>query len=140
MLPQKYLKNHSSNISGTERSICSIYEKPLKHLLAASIITSRSDIDFARELVGLEERTLPFLDPKGICEVPRLDPQVIEVSFGDSQASYEEDLIDLADQEREQQQRIITYVDGLIANRLKGLKLELTKRADKKGYDVTKGM
>ncbi|CAG8712073.1 8379_t:CDS:10 [Rhizophagus irregularis] len=112
-LPQKYLKKHSKirpSMSGAERSFCSIYEKPSpsKHLFTTSVITSRSDADFARELVGFEERTLPLLDPKGICEVPKSDPQVIE------------------------------YVDGLIANRLKGLKLELTKRVDKKGYDVTK--
>lgn len=77
------------------------------------------------------------MDPKGICEVPKSDPQVIEVSFGSLQESHEEDLIY---QGQEQQQQIIKYVDGLIANRLKGLKLELTKRVDKKGYDVTKGM
>jgi hypothetical protein len=87
-------------------------------------------------LVGFEERTLPLLDPKGICEVPKSDPQVIEVSFGGLQESHEDDLID----EGQEQQQIIKYVDGLIANWLKGLKLELTKRVDKKGYDVTKGM
>ncbi|RIA92358.1 Glycoside Hydrolase Family 47 protein [Glomus cerebriforme] len=139
LLPQKYLKNHSEirpSISGAERSICSNYEKPSpsKHLFTTSIITSRSDADFARELVGLEEHTLPPLDPKGICEVPKLDPQVIEISFGDPRESNEEDLMDLG----QEQQKIIKYVDGLIANRLKGLKLELTKRVDKRGYDVTK--
>ncbi|CAB5196400.1 unnamed protein product [Rhizophagus irregularis] len=139
-LPQKYLKKHSKirpSMSGAERSFCSIYEKPSpsKHLFTTSVITSRSDADFARELVGFEERTLPLLDPKGICEVPKSDPQVIEVSFGGLQESHEDDLIY---QGQEQQQQIIKYVDGLIANRLKGLKLELTKRVDKKGYDVTK--
>ncbi|GBB93048.1 hypothetical protein RclHR1_00210044 [Rhizophagus clarus] len=137
-LPQKYLKNHSEirpSLNGAERSICSIYEKPspLKHLFTTSIITLRSDADFARELVGFEERTLPLLDPKGICEVPKSDPQVIEVSFGGLPESHEEDLVD-----QRQQQQIIKYVDGLIANWLKGLKIELTKRVDKKGYDVTK--
>ncbi|CAG8586677.1 13171_t:CDS:10 [Funneliformis mosseae] len=137
-LPQQYLKNHADILpskGSIEYSICPAYEKPSpsKHLFANSIIASRPDTDFIRELVGFEELILPPLDPKGICEVPKLDLQVMEVQFGGSQESSEDDLNDQG-----QEQKIEKYVNGLIANRLKGLKLELTKRVDRKGYDVTK--
>ncbi|CAI2174560.1 11956_t:CDS:10 [Funneliformis geosporum] len=138
-LPQQYLKNNSEirpSKGRIEYSICPAYEKPSpsKHLFANSIIASRPDIDFIRELVGFEELILPPLDPKGICEVPKLDLQVMEVQFAESQETSENDLNDQGKKE----QKIIKYVNGLIANRLKGLKLELTKRVDRKGYDVTK--
>ncbi|CAG8808272.1 14256_t:CDS:2, partial [Racocetra persica] len=60
---------------------CDVYKNSKK--LASSIL-ERSDADFARELVGFEDLSLPPLDPYGYCEVPYMDPVIIDVSFGES--------------------------------------------------------
>ncbi|RHZ74194.1 hypothetical protein Glove_227g50 [Diversispora epigaea] len=124
-LPVQYLKKTKRDIPRTDNFTCQAYQKKQTQLAAS--ITNRPDADFARELVGLEEISLPPLDPHGYCEIPETDPLVIGVSFTNSDP----------DSQRPFQQ-LIQYVNGIIANSLAGLKLELTRRADRKGYDVTK--
>ncbi|RIB14018.1 Glycoside Hydrolase Family 47 protein [Gigaspora rosea] len=60
---------------------CSAYKNPKK--LASSIL-ERPDADIARELVGFEELSLPFLDPYGYCEAPQADPLILDVSYGEA--------------------------------------------------------
>ncbi|CAG8720639.1 7722_t:CDS:10, partial [Acaulospora morrowiae] len=125
-LPAKYLKNskETQKYNKAGNSLCQIYSKVREF---SASISDRPDADFARELVGFEDQSLPPLDPHGHCEVPETEPLVMDVSFGDP----------IPEANRPAQQ-LLQYINGLIANSLAGLKLELSRRADRTGYDVTK--
>ncbi|CAG8438132.1 11244_t:CDS:2 [Acaulospora colombiana] len=124
-LPARYLKNFTKiHHIKTEDSICQKHKKVRQ--FCASVL-DRPDADFARELVGFEDQSLPPLDPHGHCEVPETEPSVMDVSFGDP-----------IPQSNQPAQQLVQYFNGLIANSLAGLKLELSRRADRTGYDVTK--
>ena len=128
-LSRRYLKKNSSigsNLVRNEDLICQMYEKPKS--IGHSILT-RPDIDYAGELVGYEELKLPPLDPNGQCEVPQTGPLVLEVSFGDPTTPKIQSF-----------QQLLRFNNGIIVNSLKGLRLELSRRMDRKGYDVSKGI
>ncbi|CAG8444055.1 9668_t:CDS:10 [Ambispora leptoticha] len=125
-LPRKYLRLTSlfhRKLRGIDASVCPAYQAP-RHLLNS--VSARPDVDYAKELVGYEENILPELYSHGYCEVPQTDPPVIEISFGES----------VSDKQRSQQ--IHKFLDGIVVDNLHGLKLELTRKADRKGYEATR--
>ncbi|CAJ0833793.1 21767_t:CDS:10 [Entrophospora sp. SA101] len=126
-LSRQYLKKNSDTERISVRNedlVCNVYEKPKG--ISGSIL-ARPDVDYAGELVGYKESRLPPLDPNGKCETPQTSPLVLEVSFGEADV-----LNDLSNQ-------LIWFNNGIITNNLKGLRLELSRRVDKRGYDVSKG-
>ncbi|CAG8493880.1 12712_t:CDS:10 [Ambispora gerdemannii] len=124
-LPRKYLKPPllRQTLRGIDTSVCPVYQ-PRRHLLNS--VSARPDVDYARELVGYDDKILPELYSRGYCEVPQTDPPMIEISFGE--------LIS----DKQQPQQIRKFLDGLVVNNLHGLKLQLTRREDRKGYEATK--
>ncbi|CDZ96368.1 Glycosyl hydrolase, family 47 [Phaffia rhodozyma] len=101
-------------------------------------IKGRSDYDFARHLAGLtinraiRRQDLPFWNPHLMCETPKEEPYMIDVLFtADMGSSNEEDL-------QPNSEKLFKNDQGWILRNTTGVRAQVTKRLDGKGYDVTK--
>lgn len=110
-------------LRGTDEAVCpnSWSRDPF-----APSVVHRRDADYPKALVGVQGDFVPHVDQDGYCEVPIMESSVMEVLFGPNEDT------------NPPSSKVLKLMNGIIVSDIEGIKMEITRRADHLGYDITK--